>query len=164
MRGCDVEGCNRPHHAKGLCQSHYKRGRNAEVKTHRFSERPEMNEAERLLGLGLSLLEVAKLVDTDRWTIARNFPERPGRTAKTDKYYELLPLVQSGVSLNEIRRTTGSDYRTVRRYFPHYRPFEVGGGGRANDIRESNRKLHDMDQYGSVRRNRDAGFERRGDK
>lgn len=150
-RECEVDGCGRTHHAKGLCQSHYKRGRNAEIKTHRFRDRPEMYEAERLLGLGLTLSEVAKLVDTDRWTIARNFEQRPGRTARTDKYYELLPLVQAGVSLNEIRRSTGTDYRTVRRYFPHYRPFEVGGAGRASDIREANVAMNNMDKYGFIR-------------
>lgn len=150
MRICEVEDCNRRHHAKGLCQSHYKRGRAAEVKTRRFLDRPEMDEAERLLGLGLSFSEVAKLVGTDRWTISRNFPDRPGRTARTDKYYVLLPLIQAGVSLNEIQRTTGTDYRTVRRYFPHYRPFEVGGGGRANDIRKANEDLRKMDGHGNV--------------
>lgn len=150
-RKCEVGGCERPHHAKGLCQSHYKRGRTAAVRIRAFRDRPEMAEAERLLGLGLTLEEVAKLTGTDRWTISRNFPDRPGESARTDKYWELLPLVQSGVSLNEIRRTTGSDYRTVRKYFPHYRPFHVGGAGRASDLRKTNSELRRMDKHGFVR-------------
>lgn len=140
---CTVEGCERPQHAKLRCQSHYKTMRNHEIKTHKFTERPEFEEAERLVSLGLTASEVAKLVGTDKWTILRNF-DMTGRQAR-GRYHELLPLVQQGMSLNEIRRTIGMDYRTVRRYFPYYRPFEVGGGGRAADLRKANEILNGLE-------------------
>ena len=148
-RQCDASGCSRPHHAKGLCQSHYKRGKHAEVSVHRFADRPEFVEAERLLGLGLTYREVAILVGTDRWTLARNFPERSGKSARNSRYYELLPLVRQGVSLNEIQRTIGMDYRTVRRYFPHYKPFEVGGAGRASSLRKANHIIDNAELKGT---------------
>lgn len=141
---CSVEGCERPQHAKLRCQSHYKTMRNHQIKEqHRFKDRPEFEEAERLVALGLTASEVARLVGTDKWTILRNF-DMSDRRGK-GRYNELLPLVQQGMSLNEIRRTIGMDYRTVRRYFPYYRPFEVGGGGRAADLRKANEILNGLE-------------------
>lgn len=159
-RICETPDCDRPHHAKGLCQYHYQRQRKGNKIVHRFKDRPEFAEAERLLGLGLTFNEVAKLTDTDRTTLIRNFPNRPGLTSR---YWEVLPLVQAGVSLNQIRQTLGMDYRTIRRMFPHYKPFEVGGSPRSTDIREANRVLRELDRTGRVQKNRDAGFNLRGD-
>lgn len=73
-------------------------------------------------------------------------------------------LVTAGVSFNEIRRTLGVDHRTVKRHYPEYKPFEVGGGGEAAVIRETNRQLREFLRRGKIGKNRDAGFDRRGDK
>lgn len=152
MRICEVEDCNRPHHAKGMCQSHYKSGKSHKIRS-LLRNRPERDEVERLLGLGLSAKEIHRLMGIDPQTVSREFPDRPKQTStgtRDGRYRQLLPLVQSGTSLNEIRRTIGMDYRTVRSYFPHYKPFEVGGGGRANDIRKANEDLRKMDGHGNI--------------
>lgn len=153
MRTCEVEGCDRPHHAKGKCQSHYKSGKPHKVRS-LLRNRPERDEVERLLGMGLSAGEISRLTGVDRETISRNFPDRPEQSStgtRSGRYRQLLPLVQSGASLNEIQRTIGMDYRTVRSFFPHYKPFEVGGAGRAADIRNANVALSRMDKHGFVK-------------
>lgn len=71
-------------------------------------------------------------------------------------------LMASGLSLNEIRRVGGFDYRTVKRRNPDYRPFEVGGGGDAATVRETNRRLREFEKRGRIGKNRDAGFNLRG--
>jgi hypothetical protein len=80
-----------------------------------------------------------------------------------ERWKAFVELTSAGVSLNELRRTLGIDYRTVRRYKPDYRPFEVGGGGEASVIREVNRQLRELDRTGRAQKNRDAGFNLRGD-
>lgn len=152
-RICNVESCGRPHHAKGKCQSHYKSGKSHKIRS-LLRNRPERNEVERLLGMGLSVTEISKLTGIDRETISREFPDRPEQTStgtREGRYRQLLPLVQSGASLNEISRSIGMDYRTVRTFFPHYKPFEVGGAGRASDIRKANIAMQNMDKFGHVR-------------
>jgi len=78
-----------------------------------------------------------------------------------ERWQALNALVDSGVSLNEIQRTLGVDHRTVRRYFPDYRPFDVGGGGEAAVVRETNRKLREFERRGRIMSDRDAGFKMR---
>lgn len=80
-----------------------------------------------------------------------------------EKWQALQQLVSVGVSYNEIRRTLRVDYRTVKRHFPDYRPFPVGGGGEAAEIRETNRKLREFERRGKIGGNRDAGFTQRKD-
>lgn len=149
---CSVPVCDLPVAWKGKCESHYRYGHSTPVRR-RFKDRPEYAEAERLLGLGLTFAEVAKLCNVDRETISRNFPDVPRRVhtgTRAGRYWELLPLVQANASLNEIRRTIGMDYRTVRSYFPHYAPFKVGGGGRAEMIRQVNQDLSRIDEHGNI--------------
>jgi hypothetical protein len=67
-----------------------------------------------------------------------------------EKWKALQELVASGVSLTEIRRTLGIDYRSVRRHFPDYRPFRVGGGGEAQIIRQVNQDLRRIDNHGNM--------------
>lgn len=74
----------------------------------------------------------------------------------------LNSAVSAGLSYNEIRRTLGIDYRTIRRHYPDYKPFEVGGGGDAAEIRETNRRLQEFLRRGKIGNNRDAGFNLRG--
>ena len=62
--------------------------------------------------------------------------------------------VEEGWSLNEIRRTTGIDHRTVKRHYPDYAPFPVGGGGVAQEIRNANKVLNRLDNHGNVRARR----------
>lgn len=75
---------------------------------------------------------------------------------------EVQALMKAGASLNEIRRVTGADYRTIRRIDPTYRPFEVGGGGDAAVIRETNRQLQEFLRRGKISRNRENGFKPKG--
>lgn len=73
-------------------------------------------------------------------------------------------LVAANASYNEIQRVMGTDYRTVKRWFPDYSPHKPGGGGDAAVIRETNRQLAEFLRRGKIGKNRDAGFDRRGDK
>ncbi len=83
----------------------------------------------------------------------KTLPER-----NPEKFERLRALVESGVSLNEINRTLRIDYRTVRKYFPNYKPFQQGGGwGAGAENRELFRKFQDLERYGKVQSNRDAG-------
>ena len=79
-----------------------------------------------------------------------------------ERWETLKALVASGVSLNEIRRVAGIDHRTVRRHFPDYKPFEVGGAGDAAVIRETNRQLREFERRGKIGKHRDSGFNLRG--
>lgn len=85
-------------------------------------------------------------------------------TRNPERWLALTAMVDAGASLNEIRRTLGVDHRTVKRWFPDYKPFEVGGGGDAAIIRETNRQLREFERRGKIGKNRDAGFDLRGDK
>lgn len=67
-----------------------------------------------------------------------------------EKWAALQQLVASGTSLTEIRRTLGVDYRSVRRHFPDYKPFPVGGGGEAQIIRQVNQDLQRIDNHGNM--------------
>lgn len=88
----------------------------------------------------------------------------PRITTDPERMKALDALVTAGASFNEIRRTLGVDHRTVKRHYPEYMPFEVGGGGDAAVIRETNRQLREFLRRGKIGKNRDAGFDRRGDK
>lgn len=79
-----------------------------------------------------------------------------------DRRRLLATLVASGLSLNEMRRVHGFDYRTVRRYYPNYKPFEVGGGGDAAVIRRTNQELQEFLRRGKISRNRENGFKPKG--
>lgn len=81
-----------------------------------------------------------------------------------DRLALLSALVSDGMSLNEMRRSYGFDHRTVKRHYPDYKPFEVGGSGDAAVIRETNRQLTEFLRRGKIGRNRDAGFDRKDDK
>lgn len=83
-------------------------------------------------------------------------------TRNPERWLALNALVESGASLNEIRRVLGMDPRTVKRWFPDYKPHEVGGGGDAAIIRETNRQLREFLDRGKISGNRDAGFNLRG--
>lgn len=93
----------------------------------------------------------------------RQRDRRAGKNTRQPRR-EVLALMEQGASLNEIRRSAGADYRTVRGIDSTYRPFEVGGGGDAAVIRETNRQLREFLRRGKIGKNRDAGFDRRGDK
>lgn len=73
----------------------------------------------------------------------------------------LESAVRSGWSYNEIRRTLGIDYRTVKKHYPDYKPFPVGGGGDAAIIRETNRQLSEFLSRGKIGGNRENGFQPR---
>ena len=73
----------------------------------------------------------------------------------------LADAVAQGWSLNEIRRTLGIDHRTVKRHYPDYGPYPVGGGGDAAIIRETNRQLTEFLRRGKIGSNRDAGYNKR---
>lgn len=85
-------------------------------------------------------------------------------TSNPERMAALQAAVNAGLSLSEIQRTLGIDYRTVKNHYPDYKPFEVGGGGDAASIRETNRQLREFLRRGKIGKNRDAGFDRRGDK
>lgn len=78
--------------------------------------------------------------------------------SQAERRAQIETLMRAGASLNEIKRTTGADYRTVRRIDPNYRPFEVGGGGDAAVIRETNRQLDEFMRRGKIGRHRENGF------
>lgn len=80
-----------------------------------------------------------------------------------ERYALIKSLVDSHASLTEIRKSTGCDYRTVKRNFPEYEPWPVGGGGEAAVVREVNRKLRELDRTGRVQQNRDSGMRPRRD-
>lgn len=79
-----------------------------------------------------------------------------------DRRALLASLVSSNLSLNEMRRVHGFDYRTVKRHYPDYHAFDVGGSGDAAEIRETNRQLREFLRRGKIGSNRDAGFNLRG--
>lgn len=79
-----------------------------------------------------------------------------------DRRSLLASLVSANMSLNEMRRVHGFDYRTVKRHYPDYHAFEVGGGGDAAEIRETNRQLQEFLRRGKIGKNRDSGFNVRG--
>ena len=70
----------------------------------------------------------------------------------------LESAVRSGWSYNEIRRTLGIDYRTVKKYYPDYKPFPVGGGGDAAIIRRVNQDLREFERRGKIGKHRENGF------
>jgi hypothetical protein len=82
---------------------------------------------------------------------------------KDDRRALLASLVASGLSLNEMNRLYGFDYRTVRRAYPHYKPFQRGGGGDAAIIRQVNVQLREFERRGKIGKHKDAGFVRRDD-
>lgn len=79
-------------------------------------------------------------------------------TSNPERMAAMRAAVNSGLSLNEIQRSLGIDYRTVKKHFPDYKPFEVGGGGDAAVIRETNRQLTEFLRRGKIGKNRDSGF------
>lgn len=87
----------------------------------------------------------------------------PRITSSPERMAALTAAVNAGLSYNEIRRTLGVDYRTIQRHWPSYKPFEVGGGGDAAIIRETNRQLAEFLRRGKIGNHRDAGFNLKGD-
>lgn len=83
-------------------------------------------------------------------------------TRDPERWLQLNALVNSGASFNEIRRVMGTDPRTVKRWFPEYHPYPVGGGGDAAEIRETNRQLQEFLRRGKIGKNRDSGFNVKG--
>lgn len=83
-------------------------------------------------------------------------------TSDPERFAAMEAAVRAGLSLNEIQRTLHIDYRTVRKHFPDYKPHEVGGGGEAAEIRETNRQLREFLRRGKIGGDRDAGFNLRG--
>lgn len=81
---------------------------------------------------------------------------------KEERRKLLHSLVTAGMSLNEMRRSYGFDHRTVLRHYPDYNVHDVGGGGEAAIIRETNRQLNEFIRRGKIGRNKDAGFNTRG--
>lgn len=79
-----------------------------------------------------------------------------GWKGSEERWLRLEALVESGASLNEIRRTLGTDPRTVRKWFPDYRPFPVGGAGVAAEIRKVNQDLKRLDDTGRMTTRRHA--------
>lgn len=75
-----------------------------------------------------------------------------------DRFSQLRALVEAGLSYNEIRRVGGFDHRTVKRYYPDYHPFPVGGAGEAAVIRKVNQQLDEFLRRGKIGRNRENGF------
>ena len=71
-----------------------------------------------------------------------------------ERYALIRSLVESRASLTEIRKTTGCDYRTVKRHFPEYEPWPVGGGGEAAEIKKANAMLRRIDDNGRLRSRR----------
>lgn len=84
-------------------------------------------------------------------------------TSDPERMAHLRAAVNAGLSYNEIRRTLGVDYRTIKKHFPQYKPFEVGGGGDAAVIRETNRQLQEFLRRGKIGKNRENGFKPKGD-
>lgn len=87
----------------------------------------------------------------------------PRITSSPERMAALTAAVNAGLSYNEIRRTLGVDYRTIQRHFKGYKPFEVGGGGDAAEIRETNRQLAEFLRRGKIGKHRDSGFNLKGD-
>ena len=83
-------------------------------------------------------------------------------TRYPERWLQLNALVNAGASFSEIRRVMGTDPRTVKKWFPNYHPYPVGGGGEAAEIRETNRRLQEFLRRGKIGNNRDAGFNLRG--
>lgn len=79
-------------------------------------------------------------------------------TRNPKKWFALESAVQQGWSFNEIRRTLGIDHRTVRTWYRGYKPFPVGGGGDAAEIRETNRQLAEFLRRGRIGKHRENGF------
>ena len=79
-------------------------------------------------------------------------------TTDPERMKSLTAAVNAGLSYNEIRRSLGVDYRTVKRHFPGYKPYEVGGGGEAAVIRETNRQLREFLRRGKIGKHRENGF------
>lgn len=79
-------------------------------------------------------------------------------TSSPERVAALTAAVNAGLSYNEIRRTLGVDYRTIQRHWPSYKPFEVGGGGDAAEIRETNRRLAEFLRRGKIGKHRENGF------
>lgn len=71
-------------------------------------------------------------------------------TRDPERWLQLNALVDAGASFSEIRRVMGTDPRTVKKWFPNYHPYPVGGGGEAAEIRETNRKLNFYLQRGRL--------------
>lgn len=67
-----------------------------------------------------------------------------------ERWVALQEAVSQGWSLNEMRRTYGFDHRMVKRHFPDYKAFRVGGGGEAQQIRNANVLLQKIDNHGIV--------------
>lgn len=114
---------------------------------------------------GFSVEDAIEMLRWAGYEVTRKSPPNH-RTLKKDpaRYRMVESLVNAGASIKEIERTTGTDHRTIRSHWPNYRPFEVGGGGDAAVIRETNRQLREFLRRGKIGKNRDAGFDRRGDK
>lgn len=83
-------------------------------------------------------------------------------TSDPERFAAMEAAVRAGLSFNEIQRSLGIDHRTVKYHFPDYKPYEVGGGGDAAIIRETNRQLNEFIRRGKIGSNKDAGFNTRG--
>lgn len=83
-------------------------------------------------------------------------------TSDPERFAAMEAAVRAGLSFNEISRSLGIDHRTVKYHFPGYRPYEVGGGGDAAIIRETNRRLNEFIRRGKIGSHKDAGFTTRG--
>lgn len=119
---------------------------------------------------GATIKGILEEFHMDYYTLKKYFPNagRPDLQggvgldkANPEKYKEIGRMVAEGASLNEIMRTTGSDHRTIKKYFPNA-GWNHGGGGKAAEAREANRKLEDLDKNGRVKKNRDSGFNVKG--
>jgi DNA-binding CsgD family transcriptional regulator len=119
---------------------------------------------------GATISDIMREFHMDYYTVKKYFPNsgRPDLAGgvgldKSDpeKYRYIGQMVANGASLNEISRTTKTDHRTIKKYFPNA-GWGKGGGGKAAEAREVNRKLRDLDGHGRVKKNRDAGFNLRG--
>lgn len=111
-RICKIDGCERPHCARGLCRSHYVVAhRNGSVKHHDLARPPAQDEAERFFE------KVDALAPCWEWTGGTNeagygrFTRAPGHT---DRYVyahrwaweHLVGPIPEGLTLDHLCRNT----------------------------------------------------------
>lgn len=100
---------------------------------------------------GLSTPDVRKLL-----TVAGERHSNGGRELSYEKYEQIKYWVDQDASLMTIMAETGSNFETVKRWFPDA-GWEVGGGGKAAEIRQMNKDLNLINFTGvkAQRRHRD---------